>query len=585
MFQKKGGRDIILWGTGLFIFFCLTITGNSQTKKPLEPSPPTPLPGGEGGQRQTKNSAKGDTVNRREINVRDYGAKGDGKTLDTPVINKAIEEISNAGGGTVYIPPGIYLSGTINLKDHVTLYLEHGATILGSTDLANYPVHEPPRPSHTLEYGKHSLVYASGISDFAIVGEGKFYGSGESDNFNKRKLQKAGMDGTEAHFHRPFGFYFVGCKNILVRGITIENAAFWTEDYLDCEDVVVDGIRVDCMKNENNDGIDIDGCRNFRLSNCNFRCEDDGICLKASYKDCENITVTNCVVSSWCNGIKFGTSSNGGYKNIAISNCAVDNTRLVGLALEIVDGATMDGVAISNISMRDVGTAIFIRLGDRARQWTNEDTTIKLPIGILKNISIDNVVATILDRKDNKTPFSSSIVGLPGHYAENISLSNIKITTQAAYDVSQARTAIEDVPEKPSDYPEYSMFGALPAYGFFCRHVDGLTLTNVDLRIGKSDYRSALVFDDVKNLDIHNLKAQGMSDTNPIIQCKDVDTMFIQGSMALANTATFLALRGNCKDITLLGNDFSKAEKVVTVGADVPPEVVFQSGNKMKQEK
>lgn len=550
----------ILFVLGLLVFISLPIRGNSVKDS----------------------NSKGDSMKRNEINVREYGAKGDGKTIDTQIINKAIEEISRSGGGTVYIPPGIYLTGTINMKDHVTLYLEHGSVLFGSTDLADYPVHEPPHPTHTLEYGKHSLIYASGINDFAIVGEGKIYGSGESDKFNKRKLMKEGMDGNEAHFHRPFGMYFVGCKSIQIRGITIENAAFWTEDYLDCEDVVVDGIHVECMKNENNDGIDIDGCRNFRLSNSHFHCEDDGICLKASYKDCENITVTNCVVSSWCNGIKFGTSSNGGYKNIAVSNCAVYNNRLAGLVLEIVDGAVMDGVAISNIAMRDVGTAIFIRLGDRARQWTNEDSTIRLPIGQLKNISIDNIVATILDRQDNKTPFSCSIVGLPGHDTKNISLSNIKIVTQAAYTPEDAKTAIEDVPEKPHDYPEYSMFGALPAYGFFCRHVDGLTMTNVDLRIGKTDYRSALVFDDVKNLDIHNLKAQGMSDTNPIIQCKDVDTMFVQGSIAQASTATFLSLKGDCKNISLLGNDFSKAEKVVVLDKDVQPEIVFQSGNKMK---
>lgn len=451
-------------------------------------------------------------------NILDYGAVADGVTLNTTNINQAIHAAADAGGGTVIVPPGRFLTGTVYLKSHVTLHLSGGAVLVGSTDIADYPENQPPWPTNRLEYGRYSLIFADGQQNIALTGTGTIYGQGDHPNFTKKALEARGWSPRDAYLKRPYGLCFVRCQGVRVRDVTFENIAFWVQDYLECDDVVVDGVTVESVKFDyNNDGIDLDGSRNVRVSNCYFHCGDDAICLKASYRDCENVVITNCVASSLANGIKFGTATNAGFKNIVVSNCAIFDNGSSALALEIVDGGTLDGVTISNLIMREVATPIFIRLGNLARRWV-ETLPDPMPVGVLRNVTIDGITATMKqNRYDDTRPFCCSITGLPGHPVENIVIRNVRIENMMPHGPETAQLTYQDVPECERDYPEYNMFGPLPAYGFFCRHAHDLTFRNIDVRYATTDYRSAFVCDDVTELAMTDITIQALPDAAPPI--------------------------------------------------------------------
>jgi Glycosyl hydrolases family 28 len=510
---------------------------------------------------------------------------GDGVTLNTLAFNAAIEKLSDAGGGTLSIPPGRYLTGTVYLRSGVTLHLENGAVLLGSTNISDYPENQPPLPAAALEFGRYSLIYAAGQHDVAITGEGKICGQGSSPSFTKKSLLARGWSANEAYLKRPYGLCFVGCRRVQVRNVTLENLAFWTEDYLDCDDVVVDGVTVNNLKDDyNNDGIDVDGSRNVRIANCYFMAGDDGICLKSSYTPCENITINNCVIRALCNGVKMGTASRGGFKNISVANCAIDQTGLAGLALEVVDGGVLDGVTAANLTMSDVGTPVFIRLGNRGKKWT--DAQPPAVPGTLRNVVVSGITAT-LARKDGT--LASSISGLPGYPIENVTLDNIRISVKKgfgnvhldAYQLGLQHTAKSlvdqrfdgdirklaprQVPEKPLDYPEYSMFGPLPAYGFFCRHVKNLVFENIDLQFDKDERRSALAFEDVRGLNIDGLRARSSAESNPVLLFHDVQNAFVTRGVAEKGTPVFLRAEGDSDHISLLDSDLAQAASPLSV--------------------
>jgi Glycosyl hydrolases family 28 len=518
-----------------------------------------------------------------------YGFVGDGVTMNTRAFNSVIDSISKRGGGALSIPPGRYLTGTIYLKSGVTLNLESGAEILGSTNLADYPKNPPPAPTTTLEFGQYSLIYAAGQHDIAITGEGKIYGQGSDSNFTKTFLIAHGWSATDAYLKRPYGLCFVGCRHVQVRNVTLENMAFWTEDYLDCDDVLVDGISVNNLKEDyNNDGIDLDGSRDVRISNCNFVAGDDAICLKSSYSMCENVAISNCVARSLCNGIKFGTASRVGFKNISISNCVIYETGLAGLALEIVDGGIMDGVTISNLTMDDVGTPIFIRLGNRAKKFLEDQPDIG--IGTLKNIIISDITATVFEKNGT---FACPISGLPDHPIENVRISNVNIALKNGYsnehldefqhhnlnttsqiigkdlDNKIKSLTAQQVPENPADYPEYSMFGPLPAYGFFCRHVKNIFFNNVDLSFEKPEYRTAFICYDVHELNIDGLHAQSSMESNPLLLFRDVTDAFLSRCTAPDETPVFLRLEGNSDHILIFASDLSHAVSAISLEAGI----------------
>ncbi|MCL5005910.1 MAG: glycoside hydrolase family 28 protein [Acidobacteria bacterium] len=493
---------------------------------------------------QTEPRAKGPL-----LNVLSYGAVGDGKRLDTRALQAAIDACAAAGGGTVYFPAGAYLSGTLLLKSHVGLYLEAGATILGSQNLADYPSLVPAFKAYTAPYTDKYLIYGERLENVFIAGQGTLDGQGAAKAFNPR------------HYGRPYLVRFSECRNVTVQGIRLINSGMWVQHYLACTDVDIDGIQVHSHVNSNNDGIDIDCCDRVRIANCEIDSGDDAIVLKsAGARITRNVTITNCVLRSHSNALKAGTESEGGFENIAISNCVVHDTNLAGIALEAVDGATLSGVVVSNIAMHVIKCPIFIRLGNRARPI--EPGGPHLPIGNVENIIISDVEAVGAGNT------GCSITGLPGHCVRNVTLSNIRLHFQGG---GTREMVDRPIPEKPAAYPEYNMFGMLPAYGFYCRHAEGLTFSNVQTDLEQPDARPALVCEDVRQLDIFSANFAQNPGGGPAMLFQNVRGAMIHGCRPWQEIESYLRVEGReSEGIALVANDLRQAQKAFEVSAGVP---------------
>ncbi|MGW8179993.1 MAG: glycosyl hydrolase family 28 protein, partial [bacterium] len=341
-------------------------------------------------------------------------------------------------------------------------------------------------------------------------------------------------------------------------------------------------IRVSNLVTYNNDGLDLDGCRDAVVSDCIMETDDDALVLKSTFdRPSEDITITNCVLSSHCNALKMGTESNGGFKNVTISNCVIRSPKndsfLYGsqrgssaISLEIVDGGTLDGIAISNIAISGVSVPLFLRLGNRARPFMPDAP--KPRMGNLGNVTIQNITARNVSR------VGCSITGLPGHPIRNVNLSDIQIEFEGGGTVSDGT---REVAEKPADYPEATMFGTLPAYGFYCRHVRGLTFSNVSLQTDGADERPALVCDDVRDLRVTGFRGQPPQSLLPLIQFNDVEQAMIMGSQAARNTRLFLRLGGTCSGISVIGNDLNLASTAFQFEPPTVSSILFENSNRL----
>lgn len=551
-------------------------------------------------------------------NVRDFGAVGNGKTIDSPAINAAIEAASAAGGGTVRLPAGVYLSYSIRLKNNITLDLNQGAVLKA----ANIRLHggegydapeEIGEAARYQDYGhshwRNSLIWGEGLDNIAITGlgtidgglyapdggpapegagrgrgveaisvnglsdglGGNFGGGGARGARGRGPASQATTNSTDgaargpatagargragggggrgpagpftstpaADLSVPFretGQAFgVGnkaislklCKNVTLSDFTIHRGGWFALLATGVDNLTIDNLKVDT----NRDGFDIDGCRNVRISNCAINSpHDDAIVLKSSWglgyaQACENVTITNCLVAGgWEVGsmlnakytlrnpgtgrIKFGTESNGGFKNITISNCVFD--RCQGLALEAVDGAIIDNVSISNITMREIiSLPIFIRLGDRRRM-----PIASASVGAIRHVNISDIVAQNLAGQ-----YACIISGIPGHPIEDVRISNVRIIWPGG---GTAEMAAREVPELEYAYPEPSMFGAMPSYGFFIRHVDGIDLSNISMTYLGKDVRPPFQLQNVKNAQFNHIDAPREQDV-PMFILKAVE--------------------------------------------------------------
>ena len=427
-------------------------------------------------------------------NITRFGATGDGETLSTEAIQSAIDACSESGGGTVIFPPGTYLSGTLMLRDHVNLHLHEGATLLGSTKPEDYPKMKTLLRSYYEEIVLQSLIFGEDLSHVSITGKGTIDGQGAAFVVSTKKKP-------DRYFDRPHIIRMIACKNVHIRDINMQNSAMWMQHYLACENLRVTGIKVYNHANQNNDMIDIDGCRNVIISDCYGDTDDDALTFKSTSEHaCENITVTNCILSSHCNAIKCGTESTGGFKNFTISNCVIKPSDdkepifgkpagISGISLEIVDGGVMEGITISNISMDGPEVPIFIRLGNRARKHMPEAETP--PVGQLSNVLISQVIA----RNTGNT--GCTITGIPGYPVRNIKLSNMILEFAGGVNDSVDPA---DVPELEDLYPEATMFGLLPAYAFFIRHAEDISLSDIKVKTLDPDVRKPIISQDVSGL-------------------------------------------------------------------------------------
>lgn len=531
-------------------------------------------------------AANGAKAGLRIFDVTEFGATGDGKTLDTASINRAVDACHSAGGGMVYLPPGTYLSGTVILQSNVTLYVEAGATLLGSKSLADFS--PQPGPAAGGDAGQNHLIFARDAEDLGIAGPGKIDGQGT--NFwvpNGRVPPPPGDDwrDTIPHGWKPLPrpspmLEFYNCKNLRISDMRIENSPGWTLRPINCDNVFIRGIKI---KNPvygcNTDGIDPTCCHNLFISDCLIDTGDDAICLKSEnpyggdLRVSKNITITNCVMSGCCNGIKFGTATHGGYENVVISNCVVFNDDVpyssrieCGIAIEMVDGGWIEGVVISNIRLQRSRTPIFIRRG--ARRVRPDGTP-----GTLRGVMIDNVHAS-------NAILTSLITGLPGFEVEDVTLSNIYVETEEA---GKANWVNREIPELPKAYPGAISFGRLPSFGLYARHTTGLRLRNQEFKSAAKEARPAIFCEDVKDLDIVGLRSLPIVGTQPTVKLVQTKQAFLQSCSAPAGTKIFLEVNGDKSEgIVLTGSNLLAAQQAAQSSPDVPKDAVTVSGNVTK---
>ena len=527
--------------------------------------------------------------------VTEFGAAGDGEALDTGAIQTAIEACSLQGGGTVLFPAGRYLTGTFYLKDHIRIHLDAGASILGSADLKDYPIGINGFPSRTDRYCVRALIRGEGLSHIGITGLGTIDGQGSEFRDNRvsgaewEKLV-GGFEGTdryrpnEAFINRPFLIQLVNCRDVLVEDVNLRNSAMWMQHYLNCDFVTIRGISVLNHGCRNNDMIDIDCCRNVTVADCFGDTDDDALTLKSTAnRPTENVVISNCILRSHCNAIKAGTESSGGFKNITISNCVIQKSSisegltgrpegLAGIALEIVDGGALERVTISNIIMEETSAPIFMRLGNRARPFTQGGA--RPPPGTFRDVSISNVVATGAGRT------GCSIVGIPGHPIQGISISNVRI----AFDGGGTREDGDaQVPERADEYPESTMFGILPAYAFFCRHVEGLTFRDIEFSYGEPELRPALVCDDVRRLTLAGFNARVAPEAAAWLVLRNTQDAMIAGGRG-PEKAAFVRLEDHCARVCVIGNELSRTKRPFLFDETVSESELWAVNNRLSEE-
>ena len=449
----------------------------------------------------------------RDYNIIDYGAKNDTTVLSTKFVQQAIDDCSRAGGGRVFVPTGSYKIGSIELRSNVHLHLERGATLYGSTRLEDYRPMKSDYVSLRTQTTTIQLIYADRVHNVCIDGYGTIDGRGRA--FKKLSWNDEGIT-------RPHLLRIIRGEDVTVRDVTLKNSGCWMQHYLACDRLHIDGIKVFNRNNYNNDGLDLDGCHEVVVTNVMADSDDDAITLKStSPRLCENIRISNCVVSSHCNAVKLGTESNGGFRNISISGIVVKPSsdqqekffgQWIGssaISLEVVDGGTMENVTVSDITVDGTESPIFIRLGNRGRGYKlrdgkgtlsgngNEDTIAELipidHVGSIQGVHLENIQIR------NAGSLGCSITGLPGHPVENISLSNISLYHQGGVrqeDLSKIEEALKD--EKEKEYPEATMWGNLPAKGFFVRHAHNVRFQNIHIQTERPDARPDFVREDAE---------------------------------------------------------------------------------------
>jgi polygalacturonase len=495
-------------------------------------------------------------TNNKEYLVTNYGIVGNHTILNTVALQELIDKVHRANGGTLVFPKGEYLSGSLVMKSNVSLYLKEGAVLLGSTNPYDYkdvPMPERPESPKRDDYSNMAFLVAYKANNFKIYGKGKIDGQGRALALSIDSLHHSGeridlkynyrrMRPNETA--RPKLFRFSMCKNVDVLDLNLQNGACWGLSFELCEKLKLDNLKIVNRAFWNNDGMDITDCKNVQITNCDVDSADDGICLKSYFPKYYNdsIYIANCTIKSSASALKFGTASYGGFKNVTIENINVFDTFRSAIAIESVDGGAIENISVSNIVAKNTGNGIFIRLGHRGGEQP----------GTIKNVHIKDVKVEIpFGRPDINydlrgpevdffhNPFPSSIVGIPGHNIENVIIENIDITYPGRASKGMAYvplSRLEQVPHKIKDYPEFSMFGELPAWGFYVRYANDITFKNVNLKLENKDFRPAFVFDEVKVLNLENVVLPETNHKQFVLKATDSVTKDDKLKTAIATT-------------------------------------------------
>lgn len=496
----------------------------------------------------------------KDVTITAYGAVGDAKTLNTAMIQKAIDACHQSGGGKVIFPAGTFLSGTVVIKDNVTLQLEQNAVLLGSIDLEDYKNLDPFTEGLGIDVG-WALVVAVDAKNIGIEGEGVIDGQGSA--LKARHILTDTRPEGQRWGRRPFLLRVVRCTGVTVKGVTLKYAGAWTSHYFQSRQILIENIKIVSVGVAHNDGIGIDGSQQVRIKNCDIVSGDDALVFKttSSKMACRDIVVSGLRLKSNQAGIKMGTESMAPFENIKITDCYIYDTKNGGIKLLTVDGAHLRNIEISNITMDEVRTPMLFRLGSRLSVFRKGQDT-KQVTGTFENVLIKNIKAKAADSAQLKPPSGILITGVPGHYITNLTLENIEIDLLGTGTAEQSRHV---VPEAIDQYPEVKTFGPIiPAYGVWARHVKGLKMKNVTFRLKHNDLRPVLICEDGKDLMVEGWHIPGTSNAQAIIRLENVDSATIRKTVVKGSAGTFVRVEGSrSKDIRLSKNRVSGVAQTI----------------------
>ncbi len=461
------------------------------------------------------------------LSTSSLGLKNDGTTLCTPQLQQAIDQLSKKGGGVLRFTPGQWLTGTLQLKTGVTLQLDSGAVVLGSTSPYDYVRLEPNGELQVNQDNfNDALIMGDGVERIAITGKGIIDGQGRKLALTIDSLHHTG-EWPDPQYNtrrlrpnrRPKLIYLRGCHDIAIKDATLKSSAAWGLSLSQCSDIHFKGLTIVNRAYWNNDGIDLSDCQRAIVEDCDVDAADDGICLKSHHEGigCDSIVIRRCNIVSSSNAVKFGTESRGGFRRVWVDSIRVWDTFRSAIAIESVDGAEVEDIHVNHVRAKNVGCAFFVRLGHRNGPKP----------GYLRHVTINDVEAEVAFGRPDEAydlrgpevnffhnPFPASITGIPEARVQDVKVSNIRVSYPGRATKGMAYMPlwrIKDVPENKDGYPEFSMLGELPAWALYVRHVDGLALDNIQYMLRADDFRPAFVLDDVTGISRKNISVPKMN--------------------------------------------------------------------------
>ena len=522
-----------------------------------------------------KGADNGVDLGVRIYNVRDFGAKGDGKTLDTAALQAAIDACTRDGGGTVLVPAGVFHTGTIELKSHVTLHLASSATLLGSADGKQYHAADaiPLSGPHTIGDGNWALIFAAEARNVTVEGRGTIDGQGLQFHPPARGTPPpSGLGGNR----RPHHLLFYKCENLTIRDIDLRDCAYHSTRIVVCRYVYIDGVHIHSRVNGNNDGFHFISAEDVTVSNCIVECQDDACALFGS---CKRMTITNCFFSTRWSVFRFGT---GVAENITVSNCLMNQVYGCPIKLRADPGSRFENISFSNLVLQDVTGPIHIGSGPRsvrpagsppaAGSSSSANPNDRAP-AVIRNISFSHIHGTVTTKPSKlpDTPFDMSVSNIGELHScivlnavgdniiENVSFDDVHLTFGGGGTAEEGARR-----ELPQMAMEYFSLGPMPAFGLYARNARGVTLHNVRFRVAEADLRPAVIFDHVQGASIRGLSVQGNRDAESVLRFIDTKDVLLSGTHLLTPSSPFLQLEGAANEsIVVDGGDVSKASAPV----------------------
>jgi Glycosyl hydrolases family 28 len=505
-------------------------------------------------------------------NIRNYGAKGDGKTPDTAAVQAAIDACEKDRGGIVLVPAGDFVVGTIELKSNVTLHLSAAGRLLGSDKIEHYSPGKGVPPGN----GNVVLLYAVNAENVSIEGKGTVDGQGAKFYTGKGDNTGPGQNREQGYVNRPHLAIFYRCKNLSVQDAFLTASAYHCMRILECTRVQLQGVRIHNRVNKNNDGFHLVSNQYVHIANCDIACQDDACALFGSNKF---VTVTNCSFSTRWSVFRFG---GGKSENITVSNCVIYETYGCPIKMRFGSGSGIENAIFSNLVMSNVTGPISIGLDSTSRRSSASADGTR-PKAYVRNLVFSGIRATVVaeGRQHADLPFPSSyrpgetrscivLNGAGEDFLEGISLSDIQLTFEGGGTTEEA--ARRDVPKMAGEYFE---LGVLPAYGLYARNVRGLTLHNIRFEVTKPDLRPAVVFENVEDAGVNGLSAQGNPKAQGLLRLTDARDVYLSGCRVLTPTAAFVHTEGaSSRGITIDGGDVAKAATIASFGNGASKEAV-----------